>query len=428
MPRQKLTDKWLRNIPVPAKGQVDYFDVLVPGFGIRVSHGGASTFFVATRIKGSEGKVVRLSVGRFSPNKEVGDEHASGFTLAEARDRARVLLDNASRGIDPRRLRQDEIDENRRKAEITFGAVAADFMELYVERRLAKNTQKAYRTAFGKARKWNGLALASITRRDAIKLLDRLDAAGHEVAGDRAHAYLRKFFGWAVQRDYIQSSPMDGIRRDNHASSRDRVLSDAEVQWFWKAAGNMEWPFGPYLRMLLLTAQRRNEVAGMRWHELSLQGNDPGWLIPGHRTKNGRDQWVPLTGACIGILEAIPRVLNKNGKAEFVFTVTGNTPISGFSKAKQDVDEGMLALAQKADAEAIIPAWTLHDLRRSATTGMARLGFPIHVVEAVLNHKSGAISGVAAVYNRHDYAAEKRAALEGWANFISGLERSENDR
>lgn len=315
MPKQKLTDKWLKNVSPPKRGQADYFDVLLPGFGIRMSHGGAATFFVSTRIRGGDGKVVRLTVGRFSPNKQTGDDRDIGFTLAEARDQARLLLDNASRGIDPRRIRQAEIDENKRKAELTFAAVASDFLSKYAEKRLAASTVGFYRAALTKtASKWNTWPLASITRHDAIKLLDGVDAKGHEVAADRAHAYLRKFFGWAVQKDYIQSSPFDSIKRDNHSNSRERVLSDEEIEWLWKTAKGMEWPFGPYLRMLLLTAQRRNEVAGMRWDELELNGNDPGWLIPGNRTKNKRDQWVPLTGACIDILAALPRVMNKKKK------------------------------------------------------------------------------------------------------------------
>jgi len=408
MPRLKLNDKWLRSVALPPSGQVEYFDALLPGFGVRVSHGGAITYFVTTRIKGGGGKLVRLTVGRYP-----------AMSLADARDAARVMLDHASRGVDPRRQRQSEIEENKRKAEMTFEAVAADFLKKYVEKRLATSTVGFYRTALQKtAAGWNAYPLASITRHDAIKLLDKLDAKGNEVAADRTHAYLRKFFGWAVQKDYIRSSPLDNIRRDNHSNSRERVLSDSEVQWLWSAASAMEWPYGPYLRLLLLTAQRRSEVAGMRWDELALDGNDPGWLIPGSRTKNGRDQWVPLAGNCIDILNSLPRVMNKDRKAEFCFTTTGNTPISGFTKAKFDVDAGILELAKKENVKVVIPAWTLHDLRRTAATGMARLGYPIHVVEAVLNHKSGTISGVAAVYNRHDYAAEKRAALEGWANLL----------
>lgn len=411
MPRQKLTDKWLKNVSPPKQGQVDYFDVLLPGFGFRLSHGGAATFFVTTRIKCGDGKLVRLTVGRFPT-----------LSLADARDQARMLLDNASRGIDPRRIRQSEIEDNQRKAEMTFEAVASDFLSKYAEKRLAASTIGFYRTALQKtASKWNAYPLASITRHDANKLLDNLDAKGNEVAADRTHAYLRKFFGWAVQKDYIQASPMDGLRRDNHAVSRERVLSSAELKWLWAATGDMNWPYGPFLKLLILTAQRRSEVAGMRWDELVLQGNDPGWLIPASRTKNKREQWVPLAGVCIDIIETLPRVLNKDQKAEFVFTTTGNTPISGFTKAKQDVDAGMQSYREKDGVSGSIPAWTFHDLRRTAATGMARLGCPIHVVEAVLNHKSGTISGVAAVYNRFDYGPEKRVALDKWANAVRDL-------
>ncbi|MGB3502262.1 MAG: tyrosine-type recombinase/integrase [Mesorhizobium sp.] len=421
MPTLKLTDKGIRALPTPQHGQVDYFDTLLPSFGVRLSKGGTASFFVTSRIAGGDGKLVRFTVGRWSRNKQEGSGD-QGMTLGEARDSARLLMDQARRGVDPRKVRAGEIAESQRKAVNTFGKVADDFLATYAVRRLRPASIRAYRAALEQsAVEWREKPISAISRRDAFKLVDGIEARGRVVLADRTHAYLRKFFNWAVSRDYLDASPFDGIRRDVHAVSRDRTLSDDEIRLFWSATDKLGWPFGPMFKLLLLTGQRRAEVAGMRWGELTMSANEPGWLIPRERAKNNRTHWVPLAPECIAILDTLPKVKNDTGVSDLVFTTTGETPVSGFSRAKGQVDTGMLALAVEDDPEASIPGWTLHDLRRTAATGMAGLGFPVHVVEAVLNHKSGTISGVAAIYNRHDYAAEKRAALEAWANAIEAV-------
>lgn len=175
------------------------------------------------------------------------------------------------------------------------------------------------------------------------------------------------------------------------------------------------------VRLLLLTGQRRDEAARMVRSEIESDL----WTLPASRTKNSLEHLVPLSTAAVELLSALPRIAGKPG---YVFTRTGTAPISDYSSSKARLDAAMLAIA-KEDAAAQghdwksinLKPWRLHDLRRTCSTGMAKLGQPIHVVEAVLNHRSGTISGVAAVYNRYQYLAEKRKGLEDWAGYVAGL-------
>jgi integrase len=162
---------------------------------------------------------------------------------------------------------------------------------------------------------------------------------------------------------------------------------------------------------MLLTAQREGEVAGMRWSEIDPEAEI--WTLPGARTKNGKPHIVHLSVLALEIIGAVPHIEGQ----DLLFSRTGATPASGFSRAKRRLDA---LLSADGDGTRIAP-WTLQDLRRSATTGMARLGIAPHVVDRVLNHQAGTIRGVAAVYNRFEYLAERKAALEAWGRFVQNL-------
>ncbi len=202
---------------------------------------------------------------------------------------------------------------------------------------------------------------------------------------------------------------------------RERVLSDGELAQVWAAAGAMEYPWGPFFQLAMLTLQRREEVAGMRWselpHDLSL------WTLPGVRMKNGRPHDVHMSEAARAVLRSLPRIEG----CDFVFTTTGKTPVSGFSKAKAALD----AAVEKARAEPTEPArrkqepmpeWRTHDLRRSGVSALARLGFDSIVVDKILAHQPAKLRGVAAVYQRHDFARERAAALDAWAAHVTETE------
>jgi integrase len=194
----------------------------------------------------------------------------------------------------------------------------------------------------------------------------------------------------------------------NSRAKRDGVpVTRAALRRSWLA-------FGPLVNLLLVTAQRRDEVAGMEWSEIDLVKGV--WTLPRHKDKNDRVHEVQLSEAAIEVLRSLPRLGDG-----LVFTTTSETAVSGFPKAKRRLDIGMLQ-AKRAEVGArkgnAIPGWTLHDLRRTAATGMARLNIPPHVVDKVLNHVSGTIHSVAAVYNRFAYIDDRRAALEAWGRYV----------
>jgi integrase len=194
------------------------------------------------------------------------------------------------------------------------------------------------------------------------------------------------------------------------------VLSEDELGLVWRCCDAIGWPFGDLFRLLILTAQRLGEVSTMRWRDLDL---DKGmWTLPRHIAKNAVGNEVPLSPAAIAVLQGLPRI----GRDEFVFPALGGSanPVSGFSKAKRRLDQAIAHELAKADG-ATLPPWRLHDLRRTAASGMAQLGIAPHVIEKVLNHVSGSLAGVAGIYNRYGYGREKRQALETWAAHVGRL-------
>jgi integrase len=186
-------------------------------------------------------------------------------------------------------------------------------------------------------------------------------------------------------------------------------LTDDELQAVWQGAEAIGWPFGAIVRMLILTGQRRGEVAGMRWQELDFDAKT--WTLPKERCKNGVEHVVPLSSAAIEILGSLPRIAG-----ELVFSFNGRAVPDGFDRAKKRIDAYIAGRNGKP-----IPAWRLHDLRRTFASGCARLGVQLPVVEKLLNHTSGSFRGVAGVYQRHDFAGEQRAAVETWARHVEAL-------
>jgi integrase len=224
-------------------------------------------------------------------------------------------------------------------------------------------------------------------------------------------------------RRLVPGNPFVAVTVEARETSRDRVLSDAELAEAWNAAGTLGYPFGPFIRLLILTLQRRGEVAGMRWDELAPDLST--WTIPGHRTKNDKAHIVHLAPAARTVLRQVKRTKG----AQLVFTTTGDTPISAFTRARARLAEAIdEARALSAEAAGTKPppkrakkpdrGWTLHDLRRTGVTKLAALGIPPYVADRVLNHVQGTIRGVAAVYQRHEFLAERLAAIETWAEFV----------
>lgn len=419
MAKVKLTAKAVEALKAPTdKLQADVFDTVMGGFGVRVSKGGTKTFFVFVRI---HGKLTRLSVGR----AKIGA--GAGLTLAEARAKAGQWAEIASAGGDPRQLREAEVEAEQETRRNTFGVVAEQFLDKYVARRCRPATAKEYRRALQGAdvSAWRNRPLVDITRRDVHDLLDIMVDRGAETMANRTLAYLKRFFGWAAERGIIKVVPTDRVKPPARNVRRDRWLDDTEIVDVWAGCEIIGRPFGDLFRVMLLTGQRESEVAGMQWSEIrNLKGEAPEWYLPATRTKNGLPHVVPLAPAVVEVLDSVPRVSG----SPFVWTTTGRTAVTGFSKAKARLDK---AIADRREGEGrdSIPAFVLHDLRRTMSTHMHdKLGILPHIVEATINHISGAKAGVAGTYNWAAYMPERRAALEHWAAHVVTVVRCSVDR
>lgn len=420
-----LTAKFIANAK-PGVSRVEIPDAACPGLYLIVNPTGAKSWAVRYRFAG---KPKKLTLGSVITERavslpagivpQIGEAH----TLAEARLRANAAMALVQEGEDPSQARVALSKQGKEPIDETANGALNDFIRLHVEVKNRASTQKETKrfTDLYIRPEIGSKKVRRVGKADLTAILDRAKKEGGPASANRVLAILKKFCNWCVETDIFTLSPAESIRPPAQNVSRDRVLTDDELRWLWKASSEFAYPFGSLWRVLLLTAQRREEVAAAKWDEFSIADVDPIWIIPLDRAKNGKENTVPLSPAAATIIKGLPKIVG----CKFVFSTTGETSISGYSRAKNRLDARMLELAQEeASARGEDPAgitiapWRLHDLRRTAASGMAKLGAPIHVVESILNHKSGTISGVAAIYNRHDYAAEKRLWLSRWADTV----------
>jgi integrase len=391
MPSAKLTDVTVRNAKPPASGRLELWDSQVPGLGLRITSTGAKSWVAMYRV---HGKQRRLTIGPYP-----------AFSLAQAREAGLQAIQTAKRGIDPVEQRAAQIEEERRAkatAPKAVGKVAGDFIEKYAKakNRSWRETERIFRHDILPA--IGTMKLDQVTRRDLLDLLDGVKDRGSPLMANRVLSAVRKFFNWTIERDLLASSPAAGLKSPSSEKSRDRILGEGETKALWKVWTMFGWPFGTALQLMLVTGQRRDEVATMRWRDIDLE--KALWTLPREATKSDRLHEVPLSTLAMAILAQVPR------RGDLLFSTNGKTPVSGFSKVKE-----------RTDILSGVREWRIHDLRRTVASGMARLSIPPHIVEKVLNHSSGSISGVAAVYNRHGYLDEKREALEAWARELKQL-------
>ena len=378
-------------------------DPALSGLYLVIQPSGAKSWALRYRFGG---KPAKLTLGRWPL-----------MGLAEARAAASEAIDKIERGKNPA-IEKKETKAAKLEAQLSERDKIKTLVEQFGKRHLS--TLKSGETVKRELHRhvvavWGERDIRDIAKRDVIDLLDGIADSGRVVTANRVRAYLGKFLNWAVERDILPMSPATGVKPVAKETSRDRVLTDDEIRWLWAACEELGQPWGPLGQILLLTGQRLNEVAQIT--EGEIQGDL--WHLPADRTKNGRAHDVPLSDAVQAVLGAVERI---EGKPGFIFTTTGTTPVSGFFKARTHLAEAMERLAAEERGEAVeIPRWTFHDLRRTAATGMARLSIPVRVTEAVLNHVSGTGGGIVAVYQRHDYADEKRHALASWARFVLTL-------
>lgn len=393
-------------------------DAALPGLYLVIQPSGVKSWALRYRVAGKSAKLTLGRVVDFRARElATPPEPGEPMTLAEARDAARRALRTLGEGRDPgaeKATRRAASRAPEPQADRDLLRVQADaFIRRYAKPRLRswaeveRQFKKEVVPVIGMKR------VQDVTRRDLVELVDTIVDRGAPMTANRVLATLSRFFGWLVERDVVAASPVVGMKKPTKEVARDRVLDDEELAAIWRAAGVVGYPFGPAVRLLILSGCRRDEVFGARWREIEL-GNVLQWVLPAARVKNGRDHVVAITPEIRAVLDELPRI----GPDDFAFTTTGRSPASGYARAKDRLDAAIAATRGDAGP---LKAWTFHDLRRTAASGMARLGIAPHVVEAVLNHKTGAFAGVAGVYNRHDYAAEKRAALEAWSRHVLGL-------
>lgn len=393
-----LTAKSIENLRPDPTRRLEIPDPGLVGLYVVVQPSGAKSWALRYR---HAGKPKKLTLGKWPV-----------MGLAEARKAASEALQAVELGADPAADKQaakvakaaDDLSERDK-----FGNV----VDLFMRRHASRNRRADDVAAMLKREvlpKWADRDIHDITKRDVLDVLDAIVDRGSPVSANRLRAHLNTLFNWAKGRDIVAVNPLDGVKPPAPETARDRVLTDDEVKVFWSACDVIGQPFGPLFKLLLLTGQRRGEVGGMTDREM----NGTVWTIPAERSKNGDEHTVPLPAAAVALLEGVPRIA---GRAGHIFTTTGASAVSGFTRAKDRLDVEMVKLNEGEP----IPAFTLHDLRRTAATGMAGLGFPPHVVEAVLNHRSGTRRGVAGVYNRFSYAAEKAVALEAWSRRVLSL-------
>lgn len=422
-----LTDLLVRNAKAPAPGengrivQQDIWDEAIPGFGLRLSSTGKKSWVLGARV---------LKAGRRVFSRIVLGSYPA-MTLSEAREKAREAKLLASQNKDPRELNVKEKAARVEESRNTFSVLADDFLAKYVKRKgLRPTTTRDYvHTLKGRdVTAWKDRPVASITKRDILDAMDRIVARGAPVAANHFLSYVRRFFWWCVEREVIQASPTDRVSPPVEVEKRERALSAAEIKEVWAAMSALEVSdepkqrgdiFGRLFKLLLLTGQRREEVAAMRWDELhDLKSVGARWELPGQRTKNGLPHIVPLAHQAAAILRKTPRI----GKSPFVFTTSGRCHVSGFSKAKLRLDAEIAKSRKKRGIRQAMPEFVVHDLRRTVSTQMHEgLRIQPHIVEAVLNHVSGHRAGVAGTYNRALYLDEKRDALAAWADWLEAL-------
>jgi integrase len=394
----KLTKPNIAKLELPeGKSDALFFDDDVPGFGLRIRAGGKKTWIVQYRVGKQQRRVTLGTTSALDPEK--------------ARKAARERLAQVTLGGDP----QSDKIKARASAAITFGSLVNTYLQ-FKEASVRESTYaetKRYLSEHWKT--LHKVAIHEIRRRDIAVRLTEISKESGPIAAARARVALSGMFTWAVREGIVDANPVIGTNKPAEPKSRDRVLTDTELAEVWAACPDND--YGRIVKLLLLTGGRREEIGGLTWQEINIGRAELN--LPANRTKNARPHIIPLSPLALSIIGDAPQ---RDGRDHLFGEGTG--AFSGWSKAKAALDRRILEARrthQPGGELKPMPAWRLHDLRRTVATQMADLGIQPHVIEAVLNHVSGSKAGVAGVYNRSLYAAEKRAALELWAGHVQAV-------
>ena len=381
----RLSDKTIAGLTISqGKSELLVFDDDLPGFGLRLRAGGSRKWVFQYRANGRQHRMT---------NKAVMD-------ATRARAWAKKLHHEVGLGANPA---QEKV-EAKIQAGLTFGKVAADYLA-FREREWRPTSMRTSRLYLLRhAKPLHAMELEKITRAMIATELNRIERESGAVSANRFRATVSSFFNWAAREGLIDINPA-AFTNKRSETPRDRVLADDEIRAIWAALPLGD--FGDIIRLLLLTGQRRGEIAELSWHEIDFERGLI--VLPASRTKNAREHIVPMSEPVRAILDRRTRIYGR----DLVFGVRGVGRF-GFGKCKARLDKALVGTVTKE--------WVVHDLRRTAATLMSdRLGIAPHVVEAILNHQSGSKRGVAGVYNRSQYLGEKKQALERWADYVTAL-------
>ncbi len=386
MPRIRLTKSAIDALPTP-KSDIVYWDAGFPGFGVKVTPKGRKVFVVLYRIGSAGSKLRKYTIGPYGR-----------VTLHQARLAAQKVFAAKLEGRDP------AAEKRERKRRVVADRVE-DLLESFIAQRLSQNRSggeiaRLLRREVGKA--WSSKSIHEISKRDVVEVISAIEQRGAPAAANKTLKSIKTFLRWCVGRAVLDQSPAEGVPLPAKEVSRDRMLDDRELAQVILGARKIGGPYGGIVEFLALTGQRREEVTGVTWEELDLEQRI--WTIPKSRTKNAKAHVVHLSEQSLAVL----KLANQQGP--LVFSLLGTKPFQDFSRAKSLLDQlsGVIG-------------WRLHDLRRSCVSGMARLGVAPHVADKILNHQAGTISGVAAVYQRHEFLSERREALDRWGAHVARI-------
>ena len=431
----KLTERKIEQLAAE-HGRKDrlVFDAEQRGLAVRVTASGGRTYLCQYTLHGHKW---RVPLGA-----------CAAVTLSKAREAAAAVMGDVAKGRNPAAERKDAAAAERvrrTRNRLTLRVLIDDWNRLHLAGQRPSYAAEAVRALHYAFADHLDDAAEDLDRAAVVRALDALTRRRSRTAGNgglkpkgaamigRTAAYGRAAFAWAVKRGALRINPFADLPIAKSIAKRERVLSDTEIADIWRAATDTTAPYGAIVRLLILTGQRRGEVAGMAWNEIS--EDLVTWTLPGERTKNGEAHMVPLSALARDLLKAllsedaneakqIPREQRASGA--LVMPGTVGAPFAGWSKAKRTLDKAIMdargrAAATAGTSPAALVPWSVHDLRRTVATGLQRLGVRLEVTESILNHISGSRGGIAGVYQRHDWAAEKRAALDAWAAHVISI-------
>jgi len=386
MPRIKLTKSAIDALPAPQSDTV-HWDAGLPGFGVKVTPKGRKVFVVLYRTGGAGSKLRKYTIGPYGR-----------VTLHQARLAAQRVFAARLEGRDP------AADKREAKRRIVTDRLE-ELLETYIAQRLAQNrsgaqTSRLLRREIGKP--WAGKSIHEISKRDVVEVVTAVAQRGAPGAANKVLKSIKTFLRWCVGLAVLEQSPAEGVPLPTKEVARDRVLTDDELARIILAARRVGGSYGGIVELLALTGQRREEVAQLCWEELDL--THLAWTIPKTRAKNSKAHIVHLSRESMAVLDSVGR------RQSLVFPSLHNKVFDDFSRSKRMLDR-----------QSGVTDWRLHDLRRTCVSGMARLGVAPHVADKILNHQSGTISGVAAVYQRHEFLPERKEALERWAAHVARI-------